>query len=105
MRRAMDANIVLNEQGHELLAIHERDGIRVWAHSLFSCALGKIAGGDEQAALVRAEAAAELLHLGLLNVFFPAFDLYRHLDLDHVADNEGAPYVDATVAEIGRAHV
>lgn len=88
---------MLDEEFYELLAVHEADGGGVGAFGFEAGAGAEVAGGDDEALFVGAEAAADLLDGGCLDVGFPAFDLDGHAGADDVADDQGAADVDAAV--------
>lgn len=69
--RLGDANLVLDEQFHELVAIHERDGNRVRPLCLVASAATESARGDDEPMLVGAQPPTHLLHLQRLDVLSP----------------------------------
>ena len=88
---------MFHEQLHELLAIHKADRHSIGPFGLDAGAGAEVARGDDQALLVGAEAAADLLDLRGLDDGLPAFDLDGHAGADDVADDQGAANVDAAV--------
>ena len=85
----MDTDAVFHEQHDKLLPVHQGDGVLVWLGGFPDGARAEIAGGDNHTLLVRAQAAAHLLHYRGLDVLFPSLDLNGHPDADHIAYYQG----------------
>lgn len=100
----MDADSVFHQEHHKLFPVDQGDGGLVCLCGLLDGSGAEVAGGDDQALLVRSETAAHLLNHRRKDVVLdlPFLDLNGHLDPNHVAHHQGAPNIDTTVtAELG----
>ena len=88
----MDADAMIHQEHYKLVPVHQGDGGFVYLGGLLDGSWAEVAFGDDQALLLRPQAATHLLHDRSPDVVLdlPFLDLDGHLDSDHIAHHQSA---------------